>query len=270
MVAPAATDPEQVLREGSLRGTQADGDITVGFAGRVQPDLAMRRLFDYYLSLLGETDLDGIRLLLGDDLRRRQLASDQVAVVMRAFERYVRYQQARTALAAPGSTDLAARLAADRRLRDRLLGPALAQAFYPDAAAEDARLQQLLAQLHDDAAHPVDTPSQDPTIEAAATIQAQTDLLDAEGADPAQRHAERAATWGEPAAARLDALDQQRAQWQRRLDQFATAATALQDDPGLTPAQRATALQALIDRQFQGSERLQAQAMWQAGLLQRR
>lgn len=268
--AAAANDPERVLRDGSLRGTQADGDITIGFAGRVQPDLAMRRLFDYYLSLLGETDLDGIRRLLGDDLQRRRLAADQQTVVMRAFDRYLRYQQARTALAAPGPADLAARMAADRQLRDQWLGPALAQAFYPDAAAEDARLQQLLAHRQDAAAPTPDTPSQDPTIEAVGTIQAQTDRLDAEHADPAQRHAERAASWGEPAATRLDALDRQRVRWQQRLDRFAAAATTLQRDPALTTEQRAAALQALIDGQFQGTERLQARAMWQAGLLQAR
>lgn len=266
--APAAADPEQVLREGSLRGTQVDGDITIGFAGRVRPDRAMRRLFDYYLSLLGETDLGGIRQLLGDDLRQRQLAGDQVAVVMRVFERYVRYQQARTALAAPGPADLASRIAADGQLRDRWLGPELTQAFYPEAAAEDARLLRLLAHPHDRAAADPDAPPQDPTSAAADTIQAQTELLDAENADPARRHAERAASWGEPAASRLDALDLQRAQWQQRLSRFAAAATPLQHDPTLTTEQRAAALQALIDRQFQGAERRQARAMWQAGLLQ--
>lgn len=262
--APRRSDPHRVLRDGSLRGTAVDGEVTIGFAGRVAPDPSLRRLFDYYLSLLGETDLDGIRQLLREDLQRRPLDASQQAEVMELFARYVAYQQARTALAAPGSGDLATRLAQDRALRGRLLGPALAQAFYPTADADDARLLRQLAHA--------DTPS-DAAADAqamstvASTIQVQTDLLAAAALTPAQRHAERAATWGNAAADRLDALDRQRAQWQQRLNAFASEASAVRGDPSLDEAQRRAAVQQLLDRHFEGPERLQARAMWRAGLL---
>lgn len=264
VVTPMRTDPHRVLRDGSLRGTAVDGGVTIGFAGRVEPDPALRRLFDYYLSLLGETDLDGVRQLLREDLQRRPLDAGQQAEVMALFARYVAYQQARTALAAPGRGDLAARLAQDRALRERLLGPALAQAFYPTADADDARLLRQLA--HADT--PDDAVADERVLATvASTIQAQTDQLAATSLTPAQRHAERAAAWGNAAADRLDALDRQRARWQQRLDAFAAEASAVRGDPSLDEAQRRIALQQLLDRQFHGPERLQAQAMWQAGLL---
>ncbi len=263
-VTPTRTDPDRVLRDGSLRGTTVDGGVTIGFAGRVDPDAALRRLFDYYLSLLGETDLDGIRQLLREDLQQRPLDAGQQAAVMALFARYVAYQQARTALAAPGGGDLAARLAQDRALRERLLGPALAQALYPTDDADDARLLRQLA--HADT--PDDAAADERALtHVAGTIQAQTDQLAAASLTPAQRHAERAASWGNAAADRLDALDRQRARWQQRLDAFAAEASAVRGDPSLDEAQRRAALQQLLDRQFHGPERLQVQAMWQAGLL---
>ncbi|MFK2903192.1 hypothetical protein ISP17_04395 [Dyella ginsengisoli] len=263
-IAPMRTDPHRALRDGSLRGTAVDGGVTTGFAGRVEPDPALRRLFDYYLSLLGETDLEGVRQLLREDLQRRPLDAGQQAAVMELFGRYVAYQQARTALAAPGGGDLAARLAQDRALRARLLGPALAQAFYPTADADDARLLRQLA--HADT--PDDAVADERALATmASTIQAQTDQLAAPSFTPAQRHAERAATWGNAAADRLDALDRQRAQWQQRLDAFAAEASAVEGDPSLDGAQRRVALQQLLDHHFKGPERLQVQAMWQTGLL---
>lgn len=262
--APMRVDAHRVLRDGSLRGTAVDGGVTVGFAGRVEPDVAMRRLFDYYLSLLGETDLDGIRQLLREDLQQRPLDAGQQAAVMALFGRYVAYQQARTALAAPAAGDLASRLAEDRALRQRLLGPALAQAFYPQADADDARLLRALA--HADTPDPA-TADERAVATVAATIQAQTEQLSAASITPAERHAERAASWGNAAAERLDALDRQRAQWQQRLDAFAAEVSALQRDASLDDAQRRVAMQRLLDQRFHGPERLQAQAMWQAGLL---
>lgn len=263
-VTPTRADPHRVLRDGSLRGTAVDGGVTIGFAGRVEPDRALRRLFDYYLSLLGETDLNGIRQLLREDLQHRPLDAGQQTAVMALFERYVAYQQARTALAGPEAGDLSSRLARDRALRQRLLGPALAQAFYPTADADDARLLRQLAYA--------DTPDRATADERAVTtvadtIQAQTDQLSATSIPPAERHAERAASWGNAAADRLDALDRQRAQWQQRLDAFAAEASSVEGDPSLDGAQRRVALQQLLDHRFKGPERLQAQAMWQAGLL---
>ncbi|HEU4669532.1 MAG TPA: lipase secretion chaperone [Dyella sp.] len=260
----ASGDPERVLREGSLRGTAVDGGVTLGFAGRVQPDLALRRLFDYYLSLLGETDLPGVRQLLREELQRRPLDAGQQAEVMTLFDRYVDYQRARAALAGTAGSDLAARLAQDRTLRQRMLGPALARAFYPTADADDARLLRQLA--HADAPDPA-VQDEHALATVAATIQAQTEQLAASPLGPAQRHAERAAAWGEAAADRLDALDRQRARWQQRLDAFAAAASAVERDPSLDDAQRRAAMDRLLDRQFEGTERLQARTMWQAGLL---
>lgn len=255
----APRDVQRVLHEGSLRGTTVDGGVTVGFAGHIHPDLALRRLFDYYLSTLGEVDLESVGQLLRADLRQRPLDGGQQAEVMQLFARYVAYQQARTALASLGGEDLAARLTQDRALRRRMLGDALAQAFYPTAEADDAWLLRALAQA--------DEPAQVQTATVATSIQAQTDQMEAAGLPPAARHAQRAAMWGEPAARRLDALDRERARRQQRLDAFATLAAGVQGDASLDPARRQQAVQRLLDRYFDGPERLQAQAMWQAGLL---
>ena len=48
----------------SLRGTEADGGVSLDASGNVVLDLRLRRLFDYYLSLIGERDRAQIRQLL--------------------------------------------------------------------------------------------------------------------------------------------------------------------------------------------------------------
>lgn len=277
--APAAMparDPERVLRDGSLRGTAADGGVDTGFGGHLQPDMALRRLFDYYLTLRGETDLHGIRRLLHEDLLRRRLDEPLIGEVMRAFDRYVRYQQAAAGLANPPGLSLAGQFARIDALRRQMLGDTLAAAFF---GAEQARQQQLLQRLAIDSRHDLSAaekvrqlqaldaalPAAEREARAQASVgdlvQQQTALFDDTHADPATRYAERARIWGDAAAARLAQLDQQRAQWQARLDAYAQQSQRIDADDALDPQQRQAALLQLLHDSFHGPERIQVQAM---------
>jgi hypothetical protein len=137
-------DPHDVLANGSLRGTEPDGGVSVGFGGHLKPDMALRRLFDYYLVLLGETDLSSIRSLMHDDLLRRRLAPPLIDEVMAGFDRYTRYQQAAVALANQPGLSMDQQLAQLTALRRQMLGDETAQAFYGD---EQRRQQQSLQRL---------------------------------------------------------------------------------------------------------------------------
>jgi lipase chaperone LimK len=48
------------------------------------------RLFDYYLTTLGETDVDGVRTLVAGDARR--YAPERVDDVLELFDRYIAYR----------------------------------------------------------------------------------------------------------------------------------------------------------------------------------
>lgn len=277
-----ARNPQQILQQGSLRDTVTDGNVSVGFGGRLNPDLALRRLFDYYLTLNGETALPGIRSLLQQDLRQRQLATSVAHEVMQTFDNYTRYQQAAANLAKRPGLDLNAQLAELQALREQILGDRVAHAFYSAEEAQQALLLQRLTLESSRELSPAQKNRRLQTLDAAmpvaerearidATVgqlvQQQTALLDDAHADPATRHAERADVWGDAVANRLAVLDQQRAQWQTRLNVYSSQRESIQHNDELDSGARQKALQQLLQTSFHGAEQLQVQAMARSGLL---
>lgn len=283
MTAPTkARDPQQILLQGSLRDTVADGDVSVGFGGQLKPDMALRRLFDYFLTLNGETDLPGIRGLLQQDLGRRQLAASVADEVMQTFDNYTRYQQAATNLTKQPGLDLNAQFVQLQTLRQQILGDSVSRAFYSAEEAQQTLLLQRLAlessrdlsprqkseQLQElDAGMPAAERQARADASVGQLVQQQTALLDEAHADPATRHAERADVWGDSVASRLAVLDQQRAQWQKRLDVYSSERERIQHNNELDSGARQKALQQLLETSFHGTEQLQVQAMARSGVL---
>jgi lipase chaperone LimK len=275
-------DPHDVLANGSLRGTEPDGGVSVGFGGHLKPDMALRRLFDYYLVLLGETDLSSIRTLLHDDLLRRRLDPPLIDEVMASFDRYTHYQQAALALANQPGLSMEQQLAQVTALRRQMLGDETAEAFYGDEQRRQQQSLQRLAIQSDtslspaekarrlqalDAALPAAEQEAQAQVSLGTTVQEQTEAFDAAQTDADTRHAERAQLFGDAAADRLQQLDQSRAQWQARLDAYTQQSQAIQADSTLTSAQQQAALQQLLTSSFHGGEQVQVQAMQSSGLL---
>ena len=69
----------------SLAGTDPDGDVTVTISR------STLRFFDYYLTTLGELELDGVRALVAAEVERR--TPDTASEVLALFDRYVTYLQ---------------------------------------------------------------------------------------------------------------------------------------------------------------------------------
>lgn len=277
-----ARDPGLALQQGSLRGTVADGNVNAGFGGHLAPDLSLRRLFDYYLALNGETDFPGIRGLLQRDLVHRRLAAPVAHEVMQTFDNYVRYQQAAANLANRPGVSLEAQLTELQTLQQQILGENVAQAFYGAERAQQVLLLQRLAVRSNHEMSPMEKSRRLQALDAAVPaperearaqasvghlVQQQTALLDEAQADPATRHAERAEVWGDSVADRLAQLDQQRAQWQARLDVYSTQREGILKNDELDTNARQTALQNLLQTSFHGTEQLQVRAMASSGVL---
>jgi len=275
-------DPRFVLKNGSLRGTEPDGGVSIGFGGHLKPDMALRHLFDYYLVLLGETDLPGIRTLLHDDLLRRQLAAPLIDEVMASFDRYTRYQQAAVNLANQPGLSLNEQLMQIIALRRQMLGDDVAEAFFGDEQRQQQLALQRLAIQTDHSLSAAEkarrlqaVDATLPAVEQEAlaqtslgnTVQTQTDAFDAAQTDPDTRYAERAQAYGDAAAERLQQLDQNRAQWQARLDAYAQQSQVIQSDASMDGTQQQAAQQQLLSSSFHGTEQLQVQAMQSNGLL---
>ena len=262
---PVSPDSEFSLDKSSLRGTEVDGGVTLDANGQVVLDPGMRRLFDYYLSLMGERELFQIRSLLKDYLLGKYSPASTDAA-LKFFDRYTDYLNALTDLNIGGLSRPEERLEKVTALRKKMLGEEMAFAFFAEeemlaaltlkrmaiandknlGAEEKARqLAVLDASQHYSARTEADT---------AALITEQTRQLEELQLTEQQRAAEREALWGKDAAARLAQLDQQRAQWDARIDQYLRARSRIDANRGLSDAARAQAIAALRAQQFNAAE----------------
>lgn len=256
----------------SLRGTAVDGALTLNAAGKAVPDRAMRRLFDYFLTRLGEREPAAIR----DDLRRYlqpRVGAAVQAQVLAWFDAYVALERESAAL--DTGSDLRADLERRRELRRRRLGAAVAQAWYGEderrlehaiarqALLHDRRLTpaQRAVRLHElDAAHGLDADPTRTESDAVARAMRQSAQFEAQGAAPERRYAEREAAFGAEVALRLAELDQRRAQWNRRVAAYRAGRERVLADRGLDAAQREARLAALL-APFDARERLRIEAL---------
>lgn len=263
--ADAASPAGFTIDRSSVRGTEVDGGASFDANGDVVLDLALRRLFDYHLSLIGERDLPQIRQLLADYLLGR-FDPRKTATVMGCFDRYAGYLQRLGESKIGESNDPRERLANAMALRRQMLGDEMASAFFAEEEALAALTLKRMAIAADNALTAEqkaqrlaaldrsegDTARADADI---ATVVADQDRrFDHAKVNASQRAAEREALWGKEAAGRLAQLDQQRAQWDARVAQYLFARSRIDADRSLSSAARAQALAALRAQRFSAAE----------------
>ena len=269
------------LEQSSLRGTEVDGEISLDENGEILINLGMRRLFDYYLSLVGERDLVQIRILLKDQLLTRYNQTN-TEKVLQYFDRYADYLSALVALNIGGLNKPEDRLQQVTSLRNKMLGEAMSLAFFAEeealatltlqrmAIANDKKLgvdekAKLLAEL--DVAKNYSARTE---ADTAALITEQNRQLEALKLTDAQRAAEREALWGKEAAARLGQLDNERARWDARIEQYLLARSRIDANSALSPSARAQALAALRAQQFNAAEQRRVASLEAIGQLKPR
>jgi lipase chaperone LimK len=100
---------------------------------------------------------------------------------------------------------------------------------------------------------------------AALRLTEDEEQLRAAGGSPDDVRALREQRFGPQAAERLAALDEERAAWQQRVDDYRRARRAIAGDVSLGDAERARALGALLEERFSPQERLRVEALDQIG-----
>lgn len=262
---PVETTANDPLRSGSLRGTEIDGDVRFDERGEPIADAALRRLFDYHLSVIGEQSLDAIRAALKRTLSARWDAT-QVARVMALFERYLDYRRASAESPRAADPDPARRLAEAKRLRRQYLGDTMATGFFAEeeALAEltwrraqiaaDARLtpdakRDALRALDEAAGYDARAAADLPAVAAAQAAD-----LERRGLTAEQRAAKRNALWGPEAAQRLAALDAEQSAWDARVRRYADARAQIAADARLDASARAQAIARLRAQSFSPNE----------------
>jgi lipase chaperone LimK len=265
----------------SFRGTQIDGQLRVDAAGNLIIGAEVRQLFDYFLAAIGEEPLKSSI----ERLRRHittELAEPARGQALAVLNQYLNYKRQLLELEesysrTPDLTALRQRLAAVQALRARVLDPAVHQAFFALDEAYDRFSLERLAIRFDPA---MDSDAKGRAIDQLRAglpaelqelllpqlqteLREQTDALVQSGAGPEQIRQLRHQLVGSAAAARLDALDRQRQQWQERVTAYQQARASIESTRGLGDVERQAAIERLEEQHFDASERLRLLAVSQ-------
>lgn len=264
----------------SLRGTAIDGAVHLNANGAPIADYALRRLFDYFISRIGERNERQIRGDLKSHLEAK-LAPAAVVQVLVWFDAYVTLERSSAALATQGG-DMRAAVMRLRALRRERMGEEIAEAWWGD---EDRYLDYTLAREDLLADRSLDAAQRwrklaelDRTLDPARLTlrtedeKAERSFLQSEdyaqrGVSATQRFAEREREYGAEAARRLAELDTQRSQWDNRVNEYAAQRGRILGNPSLTQVQRDQQLNQLLARAFNETERKRVDVLVRNNLL---
>lgn len=258
----------------SLEGTRPDGDLKVADGDQLVVDAELGRMFDYYLSALGEKSLEAIRAEAERELDRK-LGKKAAQEAKRLLGRYLDYKRALVDVEknqqAGGSTAavLKARLQAMQKVRAQFFSAKEAEGLFgfndmldQDAIArlevtENTQLtpeqkQQKMAAI--DAAMPPQLREEKEAPLRIARVEDDVKKMRAQGASEQDIYQFRAKAFSPEAAARLAEVDQEEAQWKGRIAAYQAQRQQIlagtQSD-----AEKMAALTQLREAQFNEQER---------------
>lgn len=231
----------------SLQDTLPDGDLrsaSVGEGGGGMPaGLAygpLRRLFDYYLSTVGEQTIDAITAHIRSELQR-SLPPAQAEKAQRLLALYVEFKreladlERQPALAGSGVAAIRKRMLAMQDLRARYFSHEETQGMFgledaydmdavarleisQDPALSPEQQQRQLAAL--DAAMPAELRAEREAVHVVAHVEQQALALRAQGASEDDIYRMRAQAFDPQAAARLAEVDREEAAWKNRVAHY--------------------------------------------------
>lgn len=281
--APAAGEPAagaEAYLAPSLRGTEIDGGLEVDAAGNLLLTEDVRALFDYFLSVHGELELEEIvRALEGHILAELEGgAAEQALELLANYIAYSEHMQGylqQALVPVEQQTQqyyvdtLAQTLDQLVELRRHYLGPAAADAFFgvEEAYARftvermrlhlDDSLSLAEKQQHTDALReqlPAELADVDRRSGLHAELARRTQELREQGADAPALHALRLEYLGEEAAAELARADLEREQWLQRFAAYRRDKEIYLAADGLSEQDRQREQQRLLERHFPAAE----------------
>ena len=274
---PTSATPTLPPMPGSLQDTEEDGSAQVDASGHLVVSADLRRLFDYYLSAMGEEGLPVIRERILASLRAKNLPAAAMEEAVRVLDDYLAYRDAARTFAANqrgAELDVGARLESLRELRREHLGP-WAEGLFGDEERVDAVSVERMKLQQDTTLSPEERErriaaldeqlpaeyraSRDEALRPLRQQAVERELVES-GASAEDLRQHRLATVGAEATERLEAMDREEAEWKRRLAEFRSRREALgQSEPN--PAARQAAVQRLLFDSFTPEERLRVEAL---------
>ncbi|MDX1756084.1 MAG: lipase secretion chaperone [Marinobacter sp.] len=269
-----------------LANAHPDLQLQVNAKGALIPTPDLRRLFDFFLSGLTDEPLERVLHRIEQALTGQLADSPRaLAEARNLLTRYVDYRlgldDLESASAAVRTSDgfnleaLRSRHQQLQALRATHFSAEETEVFFAldqvqdqymldylsvqqnPALSEPERAQALTALEH---SLPDEVRQLRQRVTRNADLYEQTRKMQQQGASGAELYQVRAQALGDEAAANLAELDQQRAQWQQRLDAFAVEQERIRQSEMSPGAQRA-AIEQLISSEFSGTEALRVRAL---------
>lgn len=271
--APFVRSMQDTLPDGDLQTMQ--GSPNVGATGALAY-AELKRLFDYYLSAVGEQSIEAITQHIRAELDRR-LPAPQAAKAQRLLALYIEFKrelvrlETQPQLAGNGVQAIRARLLAMQDLRSRFFSEAETQGMFGFDDAYDmdaiARLeisqnpalsalqkQQQLAAV--DAAMSANLRSEREASSVVVRVEQQAQDLRAKGASEDDVYRMRAKEFDPQAAARLADVDREEAAWKARIVRYQDERNKLlKAQTNATESERQTVLAQLQQNYFTEAER---------------
>ena len=274
----------------SLRGTIMDQKLAVDEQGHIRVSSDIQRVFDYFLSVIEEEELETILARINEYLdyqlnepalsESKEILGQYIALKQSLFEFEEERSEMIRSLVESGQLAqdkglylklLQEQLEAKTRLREEHLNPDVHEAFYADEEAYDqytlSRMlvesnselsqeekQQRLAEI--DANAPQDIVESRKESQLTDTLKAKTLAMKKSGASQEDIHAMRTEMLGVEAADRFSKLDQERAQWKTRLDDYLSQRKVILNEEGLSMEERQQQVDNLRGNLFDSREQI--------------
>lgn len=260
----------------SLAGTQVDGALRVDDRGNLLLDSDLRQVFDYFLATIGEESLARIRARIAFHLQQ-QLPPAAAEQAWHVLNQYLHYKDALASLPGHDGSYAGMRdsLERQRSLRDSLLGPELASAFFhdedqyadfalqhtdqlrnPDLSPQQRRqhVEALLSTLPDNLREQVQATA------VPLQVDRQVQAMREQGASEGEIWQAREQQVGADAAERLAQLDRQREEWRQRYESYRHQVAAIESS-AMADADRAEAIARLREEHFSAAEQKRVSAL---------
>ncbi len=261
----------------SLRGTDVDGGFVLDEEGQLLPSFRTRQLFDYFLSAQGEEPLATILARITAYIYQ-QLPIEAAQAAEALLHNYIEYLAAADSYESvkPNMQQLDFAQLSDfkqelKTLRAGYFDAATQDAFFGEEDAYDeytfARLEVLnnealsatqkaerIAELT--AQMPAAFQAERSELEQLSTLRTLTDELQQTNGSVEELYALRSELVGEEGAKRLAQLDEQRAQWQQRVDAWLAERQRVLSNGNLSDIDKAEQIDALRAQHFNEQETL--------------
>ncbi|MDP4546379.1 lipase secretion chaperone [Marinobacter sp. MDS2] len=267
-------------RDERVADIQIDGAVRVDMNGNLVLDRQLRRFLDFFIGLAPGREYEpAMKLRMRAVMAANGVPGAVQAEVLDILDQYLAYRDASGQMelqAATDSADIFAAFDTVYRMRRTYLGPDVAEGFYgaeerrlrlaldrqsvmSDDSLSEAEKRRALAQIDQNLPEHV-RKSKETSKAVVETVQRVQGMRQS-GASEAEVRALRLQQYGAEATARLEEVDRERQQWQRRLSDYQRRKQAVMQSEGLAPGDRSDALRTLRESMFKGHELRRVRAL---------